>query len=57
MFNPSVNKTDFVELINSLEFPKKRIYSEEYQTVMSECFENFSKVVDDIREKVKKFID
>ena len=57
MFNPSVNKTDFVELINSLEFPKKRIYSEEYQTVMSECFEKFSKVVDDIREKVKKFID
>lgn len=57
MFAPSVNKTDFLDLINSLEFPKKRIYSEEYQTVMSECFEKFSKVVDDIREKVKKFID
>lgn len=57
MFSNSVTKTDFVDLINSLQFPKKKIYSEEYQNIMSECFADFSKVVKDIQEKIKKFTD
>lgn len=57
MFSKPITKTDFLELVNSLKFPKKRIYSEEYKNIVAECFEKFSKVVEDIQQQVKKFND
>lgn len=57
MFSKPITKADFLELVNSLKFPKKRIYSEEYKNIVSECFEKFSKVVEDIQQQVKKFND